>query len=231
MLHASLCCCCHGASSQHSKIQIRASIVLQSRQILFLVLLALQVSPFGKEYATREFKMCKRVKENVLGIPGDYFWAQLTLHSFSMDVLWWQPTTECSKSSLFWSFRASVFFKYGDQKRTYGAWWEVLIIVGTSSMSQATVGRTHKRWSGEQTCEPAVASLLSSALTYSVSPLLTWRSGFLWPPHCPPGWCSVAPLHWLPPAHPQQDSAVLALALWPGENRKMSIWFVHTTHL
>lgn len=86
MLHASLCCCCHGASSQHSKIQVHASIIFQSRQILFLVLLALQVSPFGKEYATHEFKTCKRVRKMCL--PGDYFGAQLTLHSFSMEVLW-----------------------------------------------------------------------------------------------------------------------------------------------
>lgn len=50
VLHASLCSCCHGSASQHSKVQLWSYVLLQSGQILGLIFLTIvQVSPAHKD--------------------------------------------------------------------------------------------------------------------------------------------------------------------------------------
>lgn len=54
VLHASLCSCCHGSASQHSQVQLWSDVLLQSGQILGLIVLTLvQESPAHKQQTTR----------------------------------------------------------------------------------------------------------------------------------------------------------------------------------
>lgn len=54
VLHASFCGRCHGSASQHSEVQLGSDVLLQTRQVLSLIVLTVvQESPAHKEKTTR----------------------------------------------------------------------------------------------------------------------------------------------------------------------------------